>query len=82
MTCFTNSLFKVYVMHRQDRLLLSQLRLASLQFGWNKEPKRLEVVLPIGARYLNSARKIGQDPIWHVRPRPIRGLPAIEPLSF
>ena len=28
----------VDVMHRQDRLLLSQLHLASLQFGWNKEP--------------------------------------------
>ena len=30
--------FSLYVMHRQDRLLLSQLRLTSLQFGWNKEP--------------------------------------------
>ena len=29
----------IYVMHWQDRLLLSQLRLTSLQFGWNKEPK-------------------------------------------
>ena len=26
-------------MHQQDRLLLSQLCLTSLQFGWNKEPK-------------------------------------------
>ena len=27
----------IYVMHRQDRLLLSQLRLTSLQLGWNEE---------------------------------------------
>ena len=29
---------ELYVMHRQDRLLLSQLCLTSLQFGRNKEP--------------------------------------------
>ena len=28
----------VYVVHRQDCLLLSQLHLTSLQFGQNKEP--------------------------------------------
>ena len=28
----------IYVMHWQDRLLLSQLCLTSLQSGWNKEP--------------------------------------------
>ena len=72
----------VYVMHQQDRLLLSQLRLASLQFGRNKEPKRLKVVSSIGAHYLNSTHKTGQGPIWRVRPQPIRGLPAIEPISF
>ena len=69
-------------MHQQDCLLLSKLCLTSLQFGWNKEPERLKVVLSIGARYSNSARKIGQGPIWHARPQPIRGLPAIEPISF
>ena len=29
----------LYVVHQQDRLLLSQLHLTSLQSGWNKEPK-------------------------------------------
>ena len=43
-------LLHVYVMHRQDHLLLSQLCLASLQFGWNKEPKRVELVSSVGAR--------------------------------
>ena len=44
------TLDSIYVMHQQDRLLLSQLHLTSLQFGQNKEPKRLESASSVRAR--------------------------------
>ena len=49
-TGFHHKIPNIYVMHRQDHLLLSQLPLTSLQFGWNKEPKRLEVASSIEAQ--------------------------------
>ena len=41
----------IYVVHQQDRLLLSQLRLTfSLQDGWSKEPKLLQAASSVRAR--------------------------------
>ena len=69
-------------MHRQDRLLLSQLRLTSLQFGRNKEPKGSNWSRLSELVNRTPSSKLDTAPFWHVKPQPIRGFPAIEPIMF
>ena len=72
----------IYVMHRQDRLLLSQLHLTSLQFGWNKELKGSNWSHPSELINRTPPSKLDTTPFWHVKPQPIRGFPATEPVTF
>ena len=70
------------VVHRQDRLLLSQLRLTSLQFGWNKELKGSNWSHPLELVNRTPPSKSDTAPFWHIKPQPIRGFPTIEPVTF
>ena len=69
-------------MHQQDRLLLSQLCLTSLQSGRNKESKGSNWSHPSELVNQTPPSKSDTAPFWHVKPQPIRGFPAIEPITF
>ena len=69
-------------MHQQDHLLLSQLCLTSLQYGWNKKLKGSNWSRPSELINRTPPSKSDMAPFWHVKPQPIRGFPAIEPVMF
>ena len=70
------------VMHQQDCLLLSQLCPLSLQFGQNEEPKGSNGSHPSECDNRTLPSKSDTAPLWHTKPQPIRGFPAIEPMMF
>ena len=54
----------------------------SLQFGWNEEPKGLNGSRPSECDYRTPPSKLDTAPFWCAKPQPIRGFPAIEPVTF
>ena len=53
----------------------------SLQFGRNEEPKGSNGSRPSECDYQTPPSKSDTAPFWHAKPQPIRGFPAIEPVS-
>ena len=56
--------------------------LLSLQFGRNEELKGSNGSRPWECDYRTPPSKLDTAPFWHVKPQPIRGFPAIEPVTF
>ena len=53
----------------------------SLQFGWNEEPKGSNWSHLSECDYRTPPSKSDMAPFWHAKPQPIRGFPAIEPMT-
>ena len=54
----------------------------SLQFGQNDEPKGSNGSRPWECDYRTPPSKSDMAPFWRAKPQPIRGFPAIEPVTF
>ena len=54
----------------------------SLQFGWNEELKGSNGSHPSEYDNRTPPSKSDTAPFWHAKPQPIRGFPAIEPVTF
>ena len=54
----------------------------SLQFGWNEEPKGSNGSHLSECDYQTPPSKLDTAPFWRTKPQPIRGFPAIEPMTF
>ena len=54
----------------------------SLQFRRNEEPKDSNWFCPSECNNRNPPSKLDMAPFWCAKPQPIRGFPAIEPMTF